>query len=123
MYTTTCGVIDYLLRINSHLILYHYINTCNVLSLILQQRQNCDAPRFSCRFNNPCDPECVSGQQFYPGSGPRKYVECVEGQCVDRRCSWRYGRTEWNQDAGACLSRSGYVTALQLQQLNANLVT
>ena len=81
---------------------YAYILVC--INNFLLQRQRCDAPKFSCQFNDPCDPLCVPGQHQYPGRSARVHIECEEGRCTEQQCP---RRTTWNQANQRCEGGNG----------------
>ena len=71
--------------------------------LLFRLETRCSYGKFDCDARNPCTPAlCYEGVENYPGSSPRRYVNCTEG-CAESQCP---RRQVWDQDQQRCASDS-----------------
>ena len=76
----------------------------SVLYLVHANRleARCAYGKFDCADRNPCTPTlCEAGVENYPGSSPRRYVNCTEG-CTESLCP---RRQVWDQEKQRCVKK------------------
>ena len=67
-----------------------------------RQEARCSFATFDCEDQNPCAPTlCTDGVENYPGSSPRKYINCTGG-CSIEQCP---RRKVWDQEEQRCVKK------------------
>ena len=79
------------------------VNLTFNLTFLSRLEARCAFGKFDCEARNPCTPAlCEEGVENYPGSSPRRYVNCTE-RCAESRCP---KRQVWDQEKQRCVRKN-----------------